>query len=712
MKDGREQGRRRTAAAVVRGARPTLYGAAVVVNAFALWLVHDPEGGLGAAAALTDLDAAIVAGHAAAVALGTVLAAFGFAPGGALLLAAPIAMGGLFLSVLPGNWSLALPVVLYDTWIAWTVARFPWSGGTREPLVRLRRPLPPALPASGGAAPDVLAPATGLARLRPHAVWLSGHAVPLIVLVVGYRVSAEPWAVLTALAVAVPALVLSVAASLPERLRTGWRGPWAEWVLLLPLPWALLDPERLLALVGVRQTVWLLRAAWASRSSQALLGWLFAWPARVFALSFLLLILAGGLLLSLPVASATGTALAGVDALFLSVSAVCVTGLAPVDTATALGDFGQVVLLVLVQVGGLGVISLSSFAAVVLGRRLGFVQETALGELIDERRPLGVYRMLRFIVIATFAIEAVGFVALLGWSLAEGSPFGEAAWWSLFHSVSAFCNAGFSLQTDSLISLHDDPLALGAVMVLVVLGGLGFAVLFAAWQRLRGRRTARRLPLHTRVVLIGTVALLVGGFVVLTVVEWNNALAGMSMGERLLNGLFLSVTPRTAGFNTVDMSALAPATTALVGVLMFIGASPGGTGGGVKVTTAIVLALAVRAMMRGRVAAELDGRRVPEEVVVRAAAMVVLSLVTVVAGSILLLATQDQPFEDLMFEAISAFGTVGLSRGATPLLDPLGKSLVMVLMYVGRVGPLTLALAFKPRHAPRHRPPVEYVMVG
>ena len=672
----------------------------VVVNAFALWLVNDPRGGFGAAGTWTALDVWFVVGLGGAVLAGLLLARRGAAVGGAVLLAAFTAAAGVFLVVLPGNWNLALPVVLYDTWLAWSVVR---RQTRRDDGGRSLAHAPIAAPDSRAAALR--------ARFGPAARWLSAHAVVLVVLVAGYEVTHDVWAVILALVLAAPALVLSVAAEGPTRWRGGWRGPWLEWLLLLPLPWAVFDARHALVLLGLRQAVYLGRCGWASRESRAALRYLFARPARLFAVSFLVLILAGGLFLSLPV-SAVGAPLDSIDALFLSVSAVCVTGLTTLDTSLRLSGFGQTVLLALLQVGGLGVMTLSSFAAILLGRRLGFVEETALGEMIDERRPGGVYRMVRFIVLATLATEALGAVVLFCWKAADGASFAGALAYGVFHAVSAFCNAGFSLQSDSLVGIQDAPVPLLTVSTLIIAGGLGFGVLRSTVRRLRRPREVRRLPLQARLALAGTAALLLAGALSFAVIEWNNTLAGMPVWERLLNASFLSVTSRTAGFNSVDTGSLAPATSALVGCLMFIGACAGSTAGGVKVTTAIVLALSVRAMLRGRAEAEVADRIIPQEVVFRATAITALALVTVVIATILLLATQRLPFEDVLFEALSAFGTVGLSRNATPLLDPVGKVIVMGLMFVGRVGPLTLALALRPRQAPRHRPPTEYVMVG
>jgi trk system potassium uptake protein TrkH len=295
--------------------------------------------------------------------------------------------------------------------------------------------------------------------------------------------------------------------------------------------------------------------------------------------------------------------------------------------------------------------------------------------------------------------------------LRHGQGVAAAIWRGVFHSVSAFCNAGFALHTDSLMGFQRDPLMLVVVAILIVLGGLGFAVLALPWLRTRrGRRVG--LATQARLVLMATAVLVVGGAALLLLTEWNRSLAGLALHDRVVNALFQSVTTRTAGFNSVDLAALHPLSVLSMMVLMFIGASPGGTGGGIKTTTAVVLLSSILAIARGRHTAVLLGRRVPLETMYRSAAIATVAGLVVVGGTGLLLATQGDPFEVLLFEAVSAFGTVGLSLGATAHLDIVGKLVVAGLMLAGRVGPLSLALLLGRQRPSRVEYPEARIMVG
>jgi len=432
---------------------------------------------------------------------------------------------------------------------------------------------------------------------------------------------------------------------------------------------------------------------------------------------------AGTLLLSLPFARA-GDPLALVDALFTAASAVCVTGLTVVDIGTRFSAAGQAVILALIQVGGLGLMTFAVFVGVVLGRKIAFTDRMIIQDSMHHTPRAGVRRLVRYVLSFTLAVEAVG--AALLWLRFRGQfPAGQAVWQSVFHAVSAFCNAGFGLLPDNLIRYRGDLLVNLAVTGLIVVGGLGFLVNMELWDQvgLRLRKVRPPLPtLHTRLALTVTAALLLGGTVTFLALEWNNVLRGLPVGERLLAAWFQSVTPRTAGFNTVDYGRVSSDTLFFTILLMFVGASPGSTGGGIKTTTFGLLVALVVARWRGRGRATVFRRTIPHAVMDRALTLALLAwaLVSVSVGLLVATETRGVPFDAaqprflaLMFEAVSAFGTVGLSTGITASLSAAGKLVLVVLMYAGRVGPLTLVLAVGPRpDRSRFRYAEENVMVG
>ncbi|MCU0302513.1 MAG: hypothetical protein MUC56_00420 [Thermoanaerobaculales bacterium] len=434
-------------------------------------------------------------------------------------------------------------------------------------------------------------------------------------------------------------------------------------------------------------------------------------PGLLLVSSFIILISVGTVLLSVPAAAASGQRIAATDALFTATSASCVTGLIVLDTPHDFSVFGQVVILALIQIGGLNIMVLSTFAALMLGRDLDFQSEAALGTVLDLRSPATAFRLTTFIVLATVTVEAAGALALgLAWGAHGAAPL-DALWKGVFHSVSAFCNAGFALQSDSLAMFSRDPAALLVFSLLIVLGGLGFAVLAGLWWRLR-RGSWAGLAVQVRLVILATAVLIVAGWGLYLGLEWQRSLAGLSPLDRVVNGLFQSITTRTAGFNSVAMSELQPATLLVFMILMFIGASPGGTGGGIKTTTAAVLVAAIPSIAVRRSEVVILRRRVPLDIVFRSAAIAVVGLVIVLVTAGLLLATHDAPFEWLVFESFSAFGTVGLSLGATASLDELGKLVVAAAMLAGRVGPLTLALLLGQTRRARVGYPQARIMVG
>lgn len=442
-------------------------------------------------------------------------------------------------------------------------------------------------------------------------------------------------------------------------------------------------------------------------------AWLRRWdpsPPRVIVLSFVLVILIGTILLSLPVASASGESIGMLNAYFTASSATCVTGLVVLTTGSDLSLFGQLVVLMLIQIGGLGLMTMTTFLYLLIGRRIGLRGRLLIQESLGQTNLSGLIRLVRSIFLFTFLSEAIGAV-LLAVRFSADMPVGKAAYFGVFHAISAFCNAGFDLFGDSLVRFAADPLVVLTVTGLIIIGGLGFLVL----RNIRERQGEGRLSLHTRIVLRATAWLLGVGFVLVLALEYTNpaTLGQLPFHGKVLSAWFTSVTPRTAGFNTVPTHLLTNTTLLLTIVYMFIGASPGGTGGGIKTTTAWAVLQSVLVTVRGRHEIVTEGRSVARETANRAVAIGAISLAIVVLVAGVLLATEKAGFLEVLFETMSAFGTVGLSMGLTARLSAIGRILIPVTMLAGRVGPFTMAMAFAngKDNAGVHFPE-ERVMVG
>ena len=442
-------------------------------------------------------------------------------------------------------------------------------------------------------------------------------------------------------------------------------------------------------------------------------------PAVSFVLVFALLILVGAGLLLLPRATPAGQPLGPLDAVFTSTSAVCVTGLVVRDTGTGFTWFGQVVILMLIQLGGLGIMSLTAALGLLLGRGIGVRESSLLREVLQLPMITEVGRTLRGLVLATLGIELAGAAVLYGALGGVIADPGERLWTAVFHSVSAFCNAGFSTRADSLVSLADRPLVVQTIAVLLVLGGLGFGVIAqtAGWLRGRALRyppgPGRRLVLQAKVVLGVSALLLVAGTAVILLIESRGALAGEPWWLQVSQAFFQSATCRTAGFNSLDLTTLAPATLLLMMVLMFIGGAPGSTAGGMKVTTLAIAWANLRAIARGQSSVRLGGRELDTVLIQRSMLVITAGIVVAALAIFVLLLTEDRPFVETAFEAVSALGTVGLSLGLTPLLTPAGRFVIIVLMFIGRLGPLTLAHSLTgPGREPRVRLPRGRLTVG
>ena len=419
-------------------------------------------------------------------------------------------------------------------------------------------------------------------------------------------------------------------------------------------------------------------------------------PARVLISTFLGLCVLGTLLLQLPWASTKGN-IALVDAAFTSVSAVCVTGLTVLDTPNDFTLLGQGIILLLIQLGGFGIMTISTVALHVMGKRLSLRQERLLTTLTEtsHRDLIG---SLMLIVRFTLLAELVGALLLTGCFLHAGDSLTLALWRGIFTSISAFCNAGFALQSDNLMSYQGNPLILHGVAALIVIGGLAPAtcLLLPDWAR------GRHLPLAPRIALITTAALLISGTICFLVFEWNTALAGLSLVDKIHNAWFQSVTLRTAGFNSVDISEVLAPTFLVMLSFMFIGGSPGGTAGGVKTTTIGVLAMTFWASITGHNEVIAQNRRIPQSTINRAITVVGSGALVWFAAVLALQITQQLPARDIVFEVTSALGTVGLSLGATPSLDGIGKIIIILTMFIGRIGPMTLFTLLSLDVAPAH----------
>ena len=437
----------------------------------------------------------------------------------------------------------------------------------------------------------------------------------------------------------------------------------------------------------------------------------------ILVLGFLAVILLGTVLLALPAASADGKSIGLFDSLFTSTSAVCVTGLVVVDTGTTFSLFGQIVLLILIQTGGLGFMVFATMIMVMLGRKISIKGRMLIRESMNTGSLSDLGSVTRLYLLLSLGIELCGalllsvrFIPLYGWK--------HGLWMALFHAVSAFCNAGFDLfgRYASLTAFSRDPLVLLTIAALIILGGLGFSVIL---ETLRNRQGFRNLSLHTRIVLMTTLVLLLAGTVFYGLIERTNAetLAGYSEGEKALNAFFQSVTMRTAGFNSFDLAGFRAGSKLFSSFMMMIGASPASTGGGIKTTTIAAVGLLMLSVVRGESEVNVARRRLSDDILRRALAVAVLFLTIQLTGTLIIALMEDGrfPLQDILFEASSAMGTVGVSAIGTPNLSAAGRAVLLPMMFLGRVGPLTLAVALarqqsKGRSVSKY--PEERIMIG
>ncbi|MGM9548890.1 MAG: TrkH family potassium uptake protein [Faecousia sp.] len=417
---------------------------------------------------------------------------------------------------------------------------------------------------------------------------------------------------------------------------------------------------------------------------------------QIIALVFAVIILLGALLLMLPGASRDGISCGLRPALFTATSATCVTGLVLSDTWSQWSGFGQTVILCLIQIGGLGFMSVATLLVFLLRRRIGLKQRLVIAQSLSVNDIKGVVRLQKMVLIGSFSIEAVGALIL---TIRFWPEFGfwTALRWGIFHSISAFCNAGFDIfgaiaPGQSLIEFQSDPVILLTLSALIVIGGLGFLV----WENIAQKRSFRKFSVYTKLVLLMTLTLIVIGWGGVCLLEWNNpgTLGGLTTGEKLLNGFFQSVTMRTAGFAAVDQAKLTESGKAFACVLMFVGGSSGSTAGGIKTVTFLVLLLSIGSRARGRSSVCAFKRTIPSEQVQNAMTISFILLALAMFGGIFISATSPMSFTDSVYEAVSALATVGLTAGGTASLSIPAQLLIIIYMYFGRVGVLTISLGF------------------
>lgn len=437
--------------------------------------------------------------------------------------------------------------------------------------------------------------------------------------------------------------------------------------------------------------------------------------AQIIALGYLLLILAGTLVLMLPVSARTGEATGFCEALFTATSATCVTGLVVVDTATHWSIFGQCVILLMIQIGGLGFMTMGVMFAMLMKKTISLKVRGILQESMNSIQLGGIVKLAKMIVKGTIIVEGLGAVAL---SFVFVPRFGivKGLYFSIFHSISAFCNAGFDLmgnvtgEYSSFVGYADNICLNITLMSLITIGGIGFFV----WKDIcKHRLNVKKYTLHTKIALSATILILVVSSVLFYVFERNGLMRDMGVKETILTSLFASVTPRTAGFNTIDIGALSNSSKLLTMLLMFIGGSPGSTAGGVKTVTITVLVVYVWSNLRNETGCNIFGRRLPDEAIKKACNVFVLNLLVAVVAIIAISYIQPLKIDELMFEVFSAIGTVGMSAGVTRKLSTLSRMIIALLMYCGRIGSMSFALSFTERKkVPPVKLPEENVLIG
>ena len=435
---------------------------------------------------------------------------------------------------------------------------------------------------------------------------------------------------------------------------------------------------------------------------------------QMIVLGYCIIIFLGAGLLMLPVSTKAGVYTPFTDALFTSTSAACVTGLVIADTFQYWSTFGQCVILCIIQIGGLGFMTIGVCFAILLRRKIGLWTRGTLQESVNIMQVGGIVRLAKKIIVGTAIFEGMG-ALILAVRFSREMSLGKAVYFGVFHSISAFCNAGFDLMGErgaysSFTKYYNDPVVTLVIMSLIVIGGIGFFV----WNDISVNKLKfRKYRLHTKIVLISTAILIFGGAALLFFFEKNNTIAGMPFGDQVLCSLFGSVTARTAGFNTVDTAALTDSSKLLTTILMFIGGSPGSTAGGIKTTTFVVLLIYVHANLRKEMHCNILGRRLDEDSIRKASAVLCINLFAVIIAVLVIVTVQHAEMTDVAFEVVSAIGTVGMSTGITRDMETVSKLVLIFLMYCGRIGSMTFALSLRGHkiEAPV-KVPVEKIMIG
>jgi trk system potassium uptake protein TrkH len=444
-------------------------------------------------------------------------------------------------------------------------------------------------------------------------------------------------------------------------------------------------------------------------------------PAQSFSLGFIVVIITGAFLLMLPVSRAGAQKLSAVDALFTSTSAVCVTGLIVVDTATFFSKFGQSVILLLIQIGGLGIMTLSAFIIIFAGSKMSLKEKTQTLAMLDQDSVGVLRRLIKLIILSTLIIELVAAVFIFVFVAGKFNlSLSDKIFFSIFHSISAFCNAGFSVMTDSLMGFSGNIALNIIIMSLIFFGGIGFPVLFNLqnWffyksSKKFNKKKSVRIQVQSKIALTVSIILVLLGALVFFILEYANILKDLSPGKKITLSFFQSVTTRTAGFNTVDIGGLLPSTLLFFIALMFIGASPSSTGGGVKTTTFFVLVLSLFATAKSKSRITFLGRTIPDNTIRKAAGLVFISIFAVIVSAVIINSYDKIDMLKAIFETTSAFATVGLSTGITSKLSTLSKSIIIFLMFFGRIGPINLLQAiFKQEDKQKIVYPDEKIMIG
>ena len=437
-------------------------------------------------------------------------------------------------------------------------------------------------------------------------------------------------------------------------------------------------------------------------------------PYMTILLSFMVVTILGGILLSLPISMRYGKSVKLIDGFFIATSAICVTGLSSIDIGSVYNIFGQMVILVLIQLGGLGVITFTSVIISMISKKIGYYTKKIVQEDINIDTTFKIEEYVKKVILSVIVIEFIGTVILF-FEFIKKFGFLKAVYYSFFHSVSAFCNAGFSLFSDNLYGFKNSFIINMTIPLLIFLGGIGFSTILNCYNVLRKKE--KRLTSTTKLSIKISIFLVIIGMIAMLILEYSNksTIGNLSFGQKLEASFFQSVTTRTAGFNTISILGLKRSTSLLFVILMFIGASPGSTGGGIKTTTIGLIILGTLATLKNKDTIEYDKRSVSWRIYSKAITVLFISLIyTIICVFLLILFERNKNLLDLVFEVFSAFGTVGLSRNLTPSLADISKFILIVTMFVGRVGPLTIALALSKSNLKkgRYTYPQENILIG